>query len=88
MLGRGGLIVVHNCTQAVARDVLVDAQFRLEAAGFPVVLHVHDENVCEVVPRDGLADDMRRLMVASEAWADGLPVTVSEPWVGSYYRKA
>lgn len=88
VLGTSGPFIVHNCTQAVARDVLVDAQFRLEAAGFPVVLHVHDENVCEVSPRAGLADDMRRLMVTSEAWADGLPVTVSEPWTGPYYRKA
>jgi hypothetical protein len=43
----GGLLT-ENIVQAISRDVLVDAQLRLDRAGFPVVLHVHDENVAEV----------------------------------------
>lgn len=82
----GGAGANHVC-QGTARDILVDAQFRLEREGFATVLHVHDENICEVEPRAGLADDMRRIMTAIEPWSDGLPVAVGEPWVGQFYRK-
>jgi DNA polymerase len=48
--GKGiwGGVYTENLTQAVARDVLADAMLRADAAGFPIVLHVHDAVVCEV----------------------------------------
>ncbi|HVZ42984.1 MAG TPA: DNA polymerase, partial [Ramlibacter sp.] len=49
----GGLIA-ENIVQAVARDLMVDAMFRVEAAGYPLVLTVHDELLCEVP--DGFGD--------------------------------
>jgi len=38
---------VENIVQATARDILADAMHRLDAAGYRIVMHVHDEVVIE-----------------------------------------
>ena len=38
----------ENSVQAVARDLLAAALVRLEAAGFEVIAHVHDEAIAEI----------------------------------------
>jgi DNA polymerase len=54
--GRGmwGGGFTENIVQGIARDLLAAAMLRSEAAGCPVVLHVHDAVVCEVP--DGTGD--------------------------------
>ena len=36
----------ENIVSGISRDILVEGMFRIEAAGYPIVLHVHDEAVC------------------------------------------
>jgi DNA polymerase len=75
--------LVENITQAVARDVLRDALFRLESAGFPVIMTVHDEVVCEGGGEEG---HFKELMEVVPPWAEGLPIKV-ETWRDERYKK-
>jgi DNA polymerase len=77
--------LAENVTQAICRDILAEALMRLDRAGFPVVLHVHDEVVAELDCETRIAE-MKALMAEAPAWAADLPLAV-EGYVAKRYRK-
>lgn len=77
VLGRSGPMVVHNCVQAIARDIMADAMLRLDAAGYPLVLTVHDEIVPEVADGVGSVEEVKEIMCALPAWAAGFPIAAA-----------
>jgi CHC2 zinc finger/Toprim domain len=73
--------------QSVARDVMAGALQRLEAAGYPVVLHVHDEIVCEVPEGFGSIEEFHRLLTIVPDWTEGLPLA-AKAWTRQRYAKS
>jgi DNA polymerase len=69
----GGLLA-ENVTQAVARDILAEAIHAAEAAGYPVVLHIHDEIVPRVPQVQGQAalDFLSKALSTPPEWGKGL----------------
>lgn len=72
----GGLLT-NNDTQLTARELLRFAMENVEAAGYPVVLHVHDELVAEVDQAFGSAHEFGEIMKILPPWIKGLPMAVS-----------
>ena len=74
--GRGayGGTWTENVVQAISRDLLADAMLRIEAAGYPIVLHVHDEIVCEVPRVSAAPKNSPALMTRKPSWALTLPI--------------
>lgn len=78
--------LVENAVQAIARDVLVEAMLRAEAAGYPIVMTVHDEVVSATEPRGRSVEDFVSVLCEVPDWAEGFPVAAAG-WSGDRYRK-
>ena len=78
--------LVENVVQAIARDCLAVAVERLDAAGYDLVMHVHDEIVIEAYAASADLDAVVRIMTEPIPWAPDLPLG-ADGWVGAYYRK-
>jgi DNA polymerase len=78
--------LTENAVSALARELLVDRMFALEAAGYPIVFTVHDEIVVE--HPDITRETMERIMSERPPWAEELGVPVkAKAWVGKRYAK-
>jgi len=78
--------LVENIVQATARDVLAHSMATLEAAGYPTVMHVHDEVITEVPYGRGSVDELCSLMSQGPKWSKGLPLA-AEGFESTYYKK-
>ena len=79
VMGSDGLpLIVHNCTQAFARDVFYNAKLPAEAAGYKLVLEVHDEFITEVPDaEEHNVDGLSRILAMNPPWAEGMPLAAA-----------
>ena len=76
----------ENITQAVAADIQAEALVRLEARGYPVVMHTHDEASAELWAHEGSVEDMQAVMSERPAWAHWWPIRAAG-WTHTRYQK-
>ena len=77
----------ENLVQGIARDIMAFAVVNLEAAGYPIVLRVHDELAAEVAHDFGSVEEFERIMATLPPWAAGWPIRAAGGWAGERYRK-
>lgn len=78
--------LVENLVQATARDCLRDKILALDAAGFDIRMHVHDEIVV-TEPLDGKTlEQMNEIMNEPLPWAEGLPLR-GDGYYCDFYQK-
>lgn len=78
--------LAENATQAIARDILANVLMTLEAHGYPVVFHIHDEAVIEMPIGKGSLEEACQLMSIAPNWAEDLPLR-ADGYECAYYRK-
>lgn len=79
--------LIENVVQATARDIQWHGMRAQAAAGYPIVLHIYDENVAEVPAGWGSVEEFEALMTQPPPWAEGWPIRAAGGWRGQRYRK-
>jgi DNA polymerase len=80
-----GGVLVENAVQSIARDVFAEKLLCLDKAGIQVVLHTHDEVLCEVKP--GItAKEIEALLTAPPGWAKNLPLAAEAKELAHYVK--
>lgn len=78
--------ITENIVQAIARDCLAVTLQRLDQAGLPVVMHIHDEAVIDCPMERVDLDAACALMAEPIPWAEGLLLS-ADGFVSDYYKK-
>ena len=81
--------LTENVVQAISRDLLANAIFKVFDLGYNIVLHVHDEIAAEI-PRDGNEEKVLQQMIdamcTAPQWAANIPLRAAG-YTTEYYKK-
>lgn len=80
--------LTENVVQAIARDCLAEALYKLHCAGYKICFHVHDEVILEIPKNDPYynLDNAIKIMCEPPAWAPDLPLN-ADGFTSDYYKK-
>lgn len=77
-LGSYGGKLFENACQSLARDILAHNMPAIEAAGYSIVLTVHDEIIAEAPDSDEFnGEHLASLMAANPPWAPDIPLAAA-----------
>lgn len=79
--------LTENVVQAIARDILAHAIVQLEKAGYPVIMHVHDEIVLEVLSNSVSVEAIEKIMIKLPFWCPDWPIRATGGWIDDRYKK-
>lgn len=83
----GTPLVVHNCCQAIARDIMAANMPSIEDFGYAIVLTVHDEVVTEAPDNVAYnAEKLSELLAKNTVWAKDIPLAAAG-YEGYRYKK-
>lgn len=81
--------LTENIVQAISRDLLANAIFKVFDLGYNIVLHVHDEIAAEI-PKDGEEETVLQQMIdamcTAPEWAANIPLRAAG-YITEYYKK-
>ena len=80
--------ITENIIQSISADILREAIFTLDAAGYPIIMLIHDEIVAETPDnQDYNVLEMSEMMCRkTKQWMQGIPLS-AEGWEGYRYKK-
>jgi len=81
-------MVVENIVQSVARDIMAKMILEMDKQGLKIILHTHDEIVCEVPEskKDESLAIIERIMSSPDPRCPGLPMAC-EAIISKHYTK-
>lgn len=77
--------ITENIVQAIARDLLAVSMLKIDKAGYPIVMHVHDEVISDVNDEKALKE-ICDIMGENVSWAEGLSLK-ADGFVTNFYKK-
>ncbi len=83
-----GGTLCENVIQRMARDIMAEAILKLEAAGFPVMFHSHDEIILAVdtLGKEAAKAEAVNLMCKPPEWCPDLPLAVEGDFAECYTK--
>jgi len=80
--------ITENVVQAIARDLLADAMQRVNAAGYDIVLTIHDEIVCEIEKENAFKqmESICDVMAQTKSIYSGVPFP-ADVFLSWHYKK-
>lgn len=80
--------LTENAVQAISRDLLAWSMLRLKERGFTIVMHVHDEVICEEPEEiaEQRLSEMNSVMASEIPWAPDMP-NKAEGFITPFYKK-
>lgn len=85
---QGQLLIAHNCSQSLARDIFCYHLRQIEEAGHKIILHVHDEVVIECADADAQSTltNVVALMRTPPPWIPDIPLDAEGHTVKVYSK--